>query len=106
MPALVITGVGQAGDGVRLVHDYGGLVFHDIATLRHASKAIGWGVDGLILLTAGAGGHTGHANAFAIVPQVRRMWDGAILLAGAIRDRKSTRLNSSHSCASRMPSSA
>src|SRR3546814_311291 len=65
-PPLVITSVGQAGDVVRLVHDYGGLVFHDIATLRHASKAIGWGVDGLILLTAGAGGHTGHANAFAI----------------------------------------
>src|SRR3546814_5593693 len=55
----------------------------------HASKAIGWGVDGLILLTAGAGGHTGHANAFAIVPQVRRMWDGAILLAGAISDGRS-----------------
>src|SRR3546814_1570812 len=53
------------------------------------SKAIGWGVDGLILLTAGAGGHTGHANAFAIVPQVRRMWDGAILLAGAISDGRS-----------------
>src|SRR3546814_1968108 len=74
-PPLVITSVGQAGDVVRLVHDYGGLVCHDIATLRHASKAIGWGVDGLILLTAGAGGHTGHANAL---------------------DRKSTRLNSSH----------
>src|SRR3546814_16722484 len=88
-PPLVITSVGQAGDVVRLVHDYGGLVFHDIATLRHASKAIGWGVDGLILLTAGAGGHTGHANAFAIVPQVRRMWGGALLLAGAISDGRS-----------------
>jgi nitronate monooxygenase len=54
--------------------------------MRHAQTAIESGVDGLILLTAGAGGHTGTANPFAFVPQVRRVWDGAILLAGAISD--------------------
>ncbi|MCF8710270.1 NAD(P)H-dependent flavin oxidoreductase [Rhizorhapis sp. SPR117] len=85
-PALVITSVGHPGDVVKRVHDYGGLVFHDIATVRHAEKAISAGVDGLILLTAGAGGHTGSANPFAFVSQVRRFWDGAVLLAGAISD--------------------
>lgn len=88
-PALVITSVGQPGEVVRRVHEYGGLVFHDVANLRHASKAAEWGVDGLILLTAGAGGHTGSANPFAFLPQVRRMWDGAVLLAGAITDGRS-----------------
>lgn len=88
-PGLVITSVGQPGDVVKRVHDYGGLVFHDVANLRHATKAIEWGVDGLILLTAGAGGHTGSANPFAFVPQVRKLWDGAILLAGAISDGRS-----------------
>jgi len=88
-PPLVITSVGQPGHVVRRVHDYGGLVFHDVATLRHAVKAAEAGVDGLILLTAGAGGHTGVANPFAFVSQVRRQWDGAILLAGAIGDGRS-----------------
>lgn len=85
-PPVVITSVGPPGEVVRQVHAYGGLVFHDVATLRHAAKAAEAGVDGLILLTAGAGGHTGAANPFAFVPQVRRNWDGAILLAGAIGD--------------------
>ena len=85
-PAVVITSVGQPGPVVERVHAYGGLVFHDVATLRHATKAAEQGVDGLILLTAGAGGHTGSANPFAFVPQVRRQFDGAILLAGCIGD--------------------
>ena len=88
-PPIVITSVGQPGEVAKRVHDYGGLVFHDVATMRHAEKAIEGGVDGLILLTAGAGGHTGIANPFAFVPQIRRMWDGAILLAGAISDGRS-----------------
>ena len=88
-PAVVITSVGQPGPVVERVHAYGGLVFHDVATLRHATKAAEQGVDGLILLTAGAGGHTGSANPFAFVPQVRRQFDGAILLAGAISDGRS-----------------
>jgi nitronate monooxygenase len=88
-PPLVITSVGQPGEVVERVHAYGGLVFHDVATLRHAEKATEQGVDGLILLTAGSGGHTGSANPFAFVPQIRRQWDGAILLAGAIGDGRS-----------------
>ena len=85
-PAVVITSVGHPGEVVQRVHAYGGLVFHDVATMHHAKKAIAAGVDGLILLSAGAGGHTGSANPFAFVPQVRKDWGGAILLAGAISD--------------------
>ncbi len=85
-PPVVITSVGQPGEVVQRVHAYGGLVFHDVASVRHAEKAAEQGVDGLILLTAGAGGHTGWANPFAFVPEVRRWWNGAILLAGAISD--------------------
>lgn len=88
---LVITSVGQPGAAVTRVHAYGGLVLHDVASLRHAKKAIAAGVDGLILLTAGAGGHTGSANAFAFVRQVRAMWDGLIVLAGGIGDGQSVR---------------
>jgi nitronate monooxygenase len=85
-PPLVITSVGQPQAAVERIHHYGGLVFHDVATLRHAAKAIEAGVDGLILLTAGAGGHTGTANAFAFAAQVRRHWQGAMLMAGGIGD--------------------
>lgn len=85
-PALVITSVGQPHAAAERIHRYGGLVFHDVSNLRHAAKAIEAGVDGLILLTAGAGGHTGIANPFAFVAEVRRQWRGAILLAGGISD--------------------
>lgn len=88
-PPVVITSVGAPGEVAKRVHGYGGVVFHDVATLRHAAKAAEQGVDGLILLTAGAGGHTGTANPFAFVPQVRRQFDGAILLAGSISDGRS-----------------
>jgi nitronate monooxygenase len=90
-PAVVITSVGSPAAVVPRVKAYGGLVFHDVATMRHAEKAIEAGVDGLILLTAGAGGHTGTANPFAFVPQVRRIFDGAILLAGGISDGRGVR---------------
>jgi nitronate monooxygenase len=85
-PPLVITSVGQPHAVAERIHRYGGLVFHDVATLRHAEKAMEAGVDGLILLTAGAGGHTGSANPFAFVSQIRRRWQGAILVAGGIGD--------------------
>lgn len=88
---LIITSVGHPGAVVERVHGYGGLVFHDVATLRHAEKAIEAGVDGLILLTAGAGGHTGSANGFAFVRQIRAMWDGMIVLAGGIGDGHAVR---------------
>ena len=90
-PPLVITSVGPPGGVAKRVRDYGGLVFHDVATLRHATKAAEQGVDGLILLTAGAGGHTGSANPFAFIPLVRRQFDGAILLAGCVTDGRSVR---------------
>jgi nitronate monooxygenase len=85
-PSVVITSVGSPKDVVPRIHAYGGLVFHDVAAVRHARKAIEAGVDGLILLTAGAGGHTGTANPFAFVSQVREFWDGPILIGGAISD--------------------
>jgi nitronate monooxygenase len=88
---IVITSVGDPGETAKFVHGYGGVVLHDVATLRHAEKAIAAGVDGLILLTAGAGGHTGSANPFAFVRDVRRIWNGPIILAGGISDGPSIR---------------
>lgn len=66
------------------VHRYGGLVIHDVTTVRHAQKAIDSGVDGLILVAAGAGGHAGTLSPFALVGEVRRLFDGFIVLSGAI----------------------
>jgi nitronate monooxygenase len=88
---IVITSVGHPGDAVARVHGYGGFVLHDVASLRHAEKAIAAGVDGLILLTAGAGGHTGTANGFAFVRQVRAIWDGLVILAGGLSDGHAVR---------------
>jgi len=83
---LVITSVGSPEAAVGPLHDIGCLVLADIASLRHAEKAIEAGADGLILLTAGAGGQTGWANPFAFVRAVRTMFDGPIVLAGGISD--------------------
>ncbi|MDR5785846.1 MULTISPECIES: nitronate monooxygenase family protein [unclassified Caballeronia] len=66
------------------VHSYGGIVLHDVINLRHAQKALEAGVDGLILVAAGAGGHAGTTSPFALVGEVRRMFDGPIVLSGAI----------------------
>ncbi|MFM0626812.1 nitronate monooxygenase family protein [Paraburkholderia xenovorans] len=66
------------------VHAYGGLVLHDVINLRHAKKAIDAGVDGLILVAAGAGGHAGTLSPFAFVAEVRKIFDGIIVLGGAI----------------------
>ena len=66
------------------VHSYGGIVLHDVINLRHAQKALEAGVDGLILVAAGAGGHAGMISPFALVGEVRRMFDGPIVLSGAI----------------------
>jgi nitronate monooxygenase len=81
---LVITSLQAPGDIVAAVHGYGGLVFHDVTTLRHAEKAAEHGVDGLILVCAGAGGHAGTISPFALLAEVRRFFAGTILLAGAI----------------------
>ena len=71
-------------DIVRRIHAYGGMIFHDVINLRHARKAAAAGVDGLILVCAGAGGHAGTKSPFALVGEVRAFFDGAVILSGAI----------------------
>lgn len=83
---VVITSVGSPEAVVKPLHDVGCLVFADIASIRHAEKAIQAGADGLILLTAGAGGNTGWANPFAFVRAVRKIFDGPLVLAGGVSD--------------------
>ena len=81
---IVITSLGAAREVVDAVHGCGGLVFHDVINTRHARKAAAAGVDGLILVAAGAGGHAGTLSPFALVSEVRAFFDGVILLAGSI----------------------
>lgn len=81
---LVITSLGAVKDVVDAVHSYGGLVFHDVTTVRHAQKAAQAGVDGLILVCAGAGGHAGTWSPFALLNEVRQFFDGTILLSGCM----------------------
>lgn len=81
---LVITSLGAVRDVVDAVHSYGGLVFHDITTVRHAQKAAQAGVDGLILVCAGAGGHAGTWSPFALLNEVRQFYDGCIILSGCM----------------------
>jgi len=81
---LIITSLGAASSVVQRVHDYGGVVFHDVATVRHAEKAADAGVDGLILVCNGAGGHAGLLNPFAFIAEVRRFYQGTVVLAGCI----------------------
>jgi nitronate monooxygenase len=83
---VVITSVGSPTPAVAPLHDAGALVLADVATLRHAERAIEAGADGLILLTAGAGGQTGWLNPFAFVRAVRSLFDGIVVLAGGISD--------------------
>jgi nitronate monooxygenase len=84
----VITSVGSPADAIGPLHDVGCTVFCDVATLHHAERAIASGVDGLILLTAAAGGQTGWLNPLAFVSAVRQMFGGPIVLAGGISDGK------------------
>lgn len=81
---LLLTSLHPPGDLVSEAHKYGGLVYHDVTTVRHAEKAIEQGVDGLVLVCAGAGGHAGTANPFAFLSEVRAFYSGTIILAGAI----------------------
>ena len=81
---LIITSLGAVRDVVDAVHGYGGVVFHDIANIRHARKAAEAGVDGLILVANGAGGHAGVINPFALVNEVRDFFDGTIILSGCL----------------------
>ena len=86
---LIITSLGAIADLVDEVHSYGGVVFHDVTTVRHAQKAAEAGCDGLILVCAGAGGHAGTINPFALLPEIRNFFKGTILLAGSISDGRS-----------------
>ncbi len=81
---LIITSLGAVRDVVDAVHGYGGVVFHDIANIRHARKAAEAGVDGLILVANGAGGHAGIINPFALVNEVRSFFRGTIILSGCL----------------------
>jgi len=81
---IIITSLGAVKDLVDRVHAYGGLVFHDVTNVRHSMKAIDAGVDGLICVTAGAGGHAGIASPLPFLAEVREIWDGLILLGGNI----------------------
>lgn len=81
---IIITSLSAPHRVVDEVHAWGGKVFHDITTVRHAEKALEGGVDGLILVTAGAGGHAGTTNPMALVGEIRRFYDGPVILSGAI----------------------
>jgi nitronate monooxygenase len=81
---LVITSLGAAREVVEAVHGYGGLVFHDVISTRHARKAADAGVDGIIAVAAGAGGHAGTLSPFALLSEIRSFFGGAIALSGAM----------------------
>ena len=81
---IVITSLRPPAAVVEAVHSYGGLVFHDVINLRHAKKAIEQGVDGVITVCAGAGGHAGTLSPFALVKEVRDIFDGTIILSGSM----------------------
>ena len=81
---MLITSLRAPGDVVKQAHAWGGIVMHDVISIRHAEKAIEAGVDGLILVCAGAGGHAGTLSPFALVREVRKFYDGPIALSGAI----------------------
>lgn len=83
-PPLVITALGSPKEIVADIHGYGGLVLADVNSLEYARKAAATGVDGLVLVSAGAGGHTGQISGFAFAPAVREFFDGIIVLGGAI----------------------
>ena len=81
---IVITSLRPPAQVVEAVHSYGGLVFHDVINVRHAKKAIEQGVDGIITVCAGAGGHAGTTSPFALVKEVREVFDGTIILSGSM----------------------
>ncbi|HEX4986589.1 MAG TPA: nitronate monooxygenase family protein [Burkholderiales bacterium] len=83
---MIITSLRAPDDVVKKVHEYGGVVFHDVISIRHAQKALEAGVDGLILVCAGAGGHAGALSPFALLREVRRFFSGPIALSGSITD--------------------
>ncbi len=85
-PEIVITSVGSPAPVIAPLHEAGALVFADVATIRHAERAVAAGADGLVLLTAGAGGQTGWLNPLAFVRAVRQFFDGPVVLSGGVSD--------------------
>lgn len=81
---IVITSLRPPAEVVEAVHSYGGLVFHDVINVRHARKAIAQGVDGVIAVCAGAGGHAGTLSPFALVKEIRKEFDGTVILSGCM----------------------
>jgi nitronate monooxygenase len=81
---IIITSLRPPSEVVAAVHGYGGIVFHDVINLRHAEKAAAQGVDGIIAVCAGAGGHAGVLSPFALVKQIREVYPGTIILSGAM----------------------
>ena len=81
---VIITSLRPPAEVVAAVHGYGGIVFHDVINLRHAEKAAAQGVDGIIAVCAGAGGHAGLLSPFALVKQIREVYPGTIILSGAM----------------------
>ncbi len=81
---ITITSLRAPNEVVQAVHGYGGIVLHDVISVRHAEKALEAGVDGLILVCAGAGGHAGTLSPFALIGEIRRFFDGPLVLSGAI----------------------
>ena len=97
-PEIVITSVGSPAPVLAPLHEAGALVFADVASIRHAERAVAAGADGLVLLTAGAGGQTGWLNPFVFVRAVRAMFDGPIVLAGGIGDGHALRAAQALGC--------
>jgi nitronate monooxygenase len=81
---IIITSLNPPREIVQAVHSYGGLVFHDIISIRHTRKAIEQGVDGIIAVCAGAGGHAGTLSPFALIGEIRKEFDGCVILSGCI----------------------
>ena len=90
-PPVVITALGSPGAVTDVVHAYGGLVFADVNSVPYAQKALAAGADGLVLVAAGAGGHTGAMSAFAFVTAVRAFFDGPVILGGSISTGEAVR---------------
>ncbi len=88
---FVITSLGNPAQVVETVHAYGGLVFSDVVHAHHARKAAAAGVDGIIAVASGAGGHAGTQSAFSLVREIRTFWDGTLILGGAMSDGTAVR---------------
>jgi nitronate monooxygenase len=83
---IIITSLRPPDEIIDAAHSYGGVVYHDVISIKHAKKAAELGVDGLILVTAGAGGHAGNLSPFALLREVKEWFGGTILLSGSIGD--------------------